>query len=316
MSAGRERLPYSRAVVTGGAGFIGSHLVDLLVGEGVEVLVVDDLSSGDRAFVNEEAKLVVVDVRDRDGLARAFRDAKPDVVFHLAAHIDVTESVANPAHDCAVNVLGTVHALEAAEAAGAAAFVLASSAAVYGEPTRVPVAEDAPLLPVAPYGVAKKAAEEYVRVVCARAGMRGVSLRLANVFGPRQKRRAGGGVVPILVEECLRGGTVTLFGHGKMRRDFVYVRDVARAFVAAGARGDGAFNVSTGAAIALDDLFAAVRKRTGGGEAALAPARDGEILDIALDPSRAKGGLGWEPATPFGFALDETVAYYRDTLGF
>jgi len=301
----------TRAVVTGGAGFIGSHLARLLCEQGIETLVIDNLSAGSRDAVVAAAHFEEIDIRDAESLTRVFASFEPDAVFHLAAHIDVTASIANPVFDADVNVCGTVTVVKAAVEAGARAVVFASSAAVYGNPQSIPVPEEAPLLPLAPYGASKKAAEDYVRLLCDAAGVRWSVLRLSNVYGPGQQRRPGGGVVPILFHTCLAGETAVLYGYGDMKRDFVYVGDVVDAFVRAARKGSGTYNIATGSTVSLNELFEQIHGLVGRGDARRAPARDGEILAIALDPGRAQRELGWRARTSLEEGLREALLWYQ-----
>ena len=220
-----------RAIVTGGAGFIGSHVVDALLARGDEVTVVDDLSTGRREYLDPRARLVEHDIREPF-------DIDADVVFHLAAQADVGTSVERPIFDAEVNVLGTLNVLEAARGTGAAVVFTSTGGAIYGDVER-PATEDAPLRPVSPYGMAKLAAEGYVAGWSRTHGLETAVLRLANVYGPRQSAALEGGVVAIFLERMADGRETTIFGDGEQSRDFVYVEDVVRALLAAAGRGEG-----------------------------------------------------------------------------
>lgn len=291
-----------RSLVSGGAGFIGSHLVDALIARGDEVVVIDNLSSGRgeniAAAMAQGATLVPADVTDLAAVERVCSNAPPDHVFHLAAQVDVRVSVNDPGLDVRVNVEGTVNLLEAARRAGASGFVLASSCAVYGEPADgdVPLSERAPLRPGSPYGQAKLAAEGYVALYRGLHGLRAASLRFGNVYGPRQGAVGEAGVVAIFCRKLLQGGRPTVFGDGTQTRDFVYVADVVAALLAAADGGaEGEFNVGTGretTVLELVELLAGI-----GGRSDFIPLpqppRAGEIERMALDAALLRNSLGW-----------------------
>jgi UDP-glucose 4-epimerase len=282
-------MPAVRAIVTGGAGFIGSHLVDALVERGDEVVVVDDLSSGRRENVNPAARLEQRDIR------AGFDALGADAVFHLAAQADVQTSMLRPAHDAEVNVVGTISVLEAAREVGAPVVFTSTGGAIYGE-CDGPAGEDAPRNPVSPYGIAKLCGEEYVRGWGRTHGMRNVVLRLANVYGPRQEAGLEGGVVSIFLERMARGEEAVIFGDGGQTRDFVYVGDVVRALLAAAGQEGGVFNVGTGEETTVLDLYRACASAAGaGGEPRFEAARLGDVRRSVLDVSRAERELGWSP---------------------
>jgi UDP-glucose 4-epimerase len=282
-------MPAVRAIVTGGAGFIGSHLVDALVERGDEVVVVDDLSSGRRENVNPAARLEQRDIR------AGFDALGADAVFHLAAQADVQTSMLRPAHDAEVNVVGTISVLEAAREVGAPVVFTSTGGAIYGE-CDGPAGEDAPRNPVSPYGIAKLCGEEYVRGWGRTHGMRNVVLRLANVYGPRQEAGLEGGVVSIFLERMARGEEAVIFGDGGQTRDFVYVGDVVRALLAAAGQEGGVFNVGTGEETTVLDLYRACASAAGAdGEPRFEAARLGDVRRSVLDVSRAERELGWSP---------------------
>jgi len=256
----RNRTRPRRAVVTGGAGFIGSHLVDALLARGDAVLAIDDLSTGRRENLRDAladgAALEQADVRDAGAMRRLLREWRPDVVFHLAAQADVSRSVADPDFDAQVNHGGTVNVLEAARAAGTRRFVFASTGgALYGDAEQLPTSESARVEPLAPYGANKLAAEREIERV-GGAGMSTVSLRLANVYGPRQDSGGEGGVVAIFSRALIEGGTPKVFGDGSSTRDYVYVEDVVGAFVGAPeSDASGAFNIGAGAETSVKRLL-------------------------------------------------------------
>jgi UDP-glucose 4-epimerase len=306
--------------VTGGAGFIGSHLADALVARGEDVLVVDDLSSGRRenlaGALSSGARLVEADVADAEALAAPLAEHRPEAVFHLAAQIDVRRSVADPAFDLRVNVGGTINLLEAARSAGTSRFVFASTGgAIYGEGSgrELPLGEDAERLPDAPYGQSKLAAEGYLSLYARLYGLSSASLRLGNVYGPRQDPHGEAGVVAIFAGALLGGGSPQVFGDGAQTRDYIFVGDVVSALLAAAASdATGAFNVGTGEETSVLDLGA----RIGGlcdREFApeLAPARPGEVQRISIDSARARAELGWSPRSSLDEGLRATVDSFR-----
>jgi UDP-glucose 4-epimerase len=289
-----------RAVVTGGAGFIGSNLVDALLERGDEVVVADDLSSGKREFVAPGASFVESDIRggiDATGAA---------VVFHLAAQADVQTSVRRPDHDAAVNVVGTVQVLESARAAGAQVVFASTGGAIYGE-CDAPAAEDGPLAPVSPYGIAKLCAEQYLQGWNRIHGSQHVVLRFGNVFGPRQDSSLEGGVVSIFLERLARGEPTLIFGDGLQTRDFVYVGDVVDALLAAAGHDGGVFNVGAGTETSVLELHRLCARVAGvDAEPGFEPARLGDARRSVLDVSRAAGELGWRARTPLEDGLHRT----------
>jgi UDP-glucose 4-epimerase len=293
-----------RALVTGGAGFIGSHLVDSLLARGDDVSVVDDLSTGRRENLAGAATFHEASVTDGARMAALLADERPEAVFHLAAQVDVRRAVADPAFDAGVNVGGTAVMLEAARAAGVRRFVLASTGgAIYGETERLPTPEDAPQAPISPYGASKAAAETYLALYHRLYGLSTVSLRFANVYGPRQDPLGEGGVIAIYCHAASGNRRVRVFGDGHQTRDFVYVGDVVDALVAAGERDAvGAYNVGTGVETSILELVEAL-----GVEPGFEPARPGEILRSCLDASAAREALGWEAATSLADGLARTA---------
>ena len=310
-----------RCLVTGGAGFIGSTLVDALLARGDRVTVVDDLSTGRlenlEGALDRGAKLIERDIRDRAGLLAAAREAEPEVVFHLAAQIDVRKSVADPAVDAAINVGGSANVLEAARAAGARRVVFTSTGgAVYGEGDGqgLPLREDAPIAPMAPYGQSKFAAEGYLALYGRLYGLSSAALRLGNVYGPRQDPLGEAGVIAIFCGLLRSGGRPTVFGDGKQTRDYIYVDDVVQAiFAAAESTATGPINVGTGRETEVLELVDSLRRlgNVRGFEPEYAPARTGEVQRIAIDPSRAERELGWRAKTGLEDGLRETL----DSIG-
>ncbi len=288
-----------RVVVTGGAGFIGSHLVDALLARGDEVHVVDNLATGRRESVSDKAMLHERDIREI--ASDLYDEIAPETIFHLAAQADVGTSVQHPDVDAAVNVLGTIRILEEARRHGAQVVFSSTGGAIYGECDR-PAREDDPRRPVSPYGTAKLAAEEYLATWNRLYGTSHVTLRFANVYGPRQLAKLEGGVVAIFMDRVRAGEPVTIFGDGEQTRDFVYVGDVVDAVLAAAGRDGGTFNVGTSTETSVNQLFEACRRVAGVEvEPAYAAARPGDALRSVVDVSLAESALGWRPAT----GLDE-----------
>ncbi len=308
-----------RSVVTGGAGFIGSHLVDRLVNEGDDVLVIDDLSSGHLDNLKSarefgKVKVHTLDILDRD-LPLVFERFRPETVFHLAAQASVSTSMADPMYDAQVNVLGTISVLEASRKAGVGRMVFASSGgALAGPGSAIPTKETQKARPISPYGVAKLAAAEYLAMYERTYGLAHVVIAPANVYGPRQRAHAEGGVVAIFVETLMAGRAATIFGDGSQTRDFVYVADVADAFFrAARTKNVGrTYHVGTGTETKISDLYALIAKETGGpAKPIFEAAKPGDIERSALDASAAVRGLDWAPWTAVVEGVAETVRSYR-----
>jgi UDP-glucose 4-epimerase len=304
-----------RAVVTGGAGFIGSNLVDTLLERGDEVTVVDNLSTGKRENIEDAlgngARLVEADIRDGEALIDLFEEARPEVVFHFAAQIDVRRSVAETAFDASVNVVGTINVLEAAKRAGGARVINSSTGgAIYGEGKQIPAPEDHPAEPEAPYGQSKLAAEGYLDLYRRLHGLSTVSLRYGNVYGPRQDPLGEAGVIAIFCGKLIGGGRPKIFGDGLQTRDYVYVGDVVAANLAAvESDAGGAFNIGTGRETSVVDLVEALREIGGRAdfEPEFAPERPGEVRHIALDFTRAREELGWQPKVALREGLELTL---------
>jgi UDP-glucose 4-epimerase len=296
-----------RALVTGGAGFVGSHVVDALLERGDEVHVVDNLATGSRDNLAAGAELHELDIRD-PAIETLGTELQPDVVLHLAAQADVGTSVEQPVFDAEVNVIGTVRVLEAARAAGARVVFTSSGGTVYGECDE-PATEDHALGPLAPYGVSKLAGEEYIAGWNRLYGTSHVALRLANVYGPRQLPSLEGGVISIFLDRLARGETCQIFGDGGIERDFVYVGDVAAAFLRAAETGSGTYNVGTGVATSVLDLYHLCARAAGvDREPSFAAPRPGDLLRTVIDPSRAERELGWRARTPLADGVAGTLA--------
>ncbi len=290
-----------RAVVTGGAGFIGSHVVEALLARGGEVHVLDDLSRGKQERVAPGAELHIGDIRDPDAIFDAVR---PEAVFHLAAQADVRLSVEHPEVDADVNVLGTVRVLEAARRHGAKVIFSSTGGAIYGECTG-PAAEAAERRPLAPYGTSKLCGEEYLATWNRLYGTEHVSLRFANVYGPRQEPHGEAGVVAIFMGLLHEGGTPRIYGDGSQTRDYVFVEDAVGAMLAALDSDGGVYNVGTGVETSVLGLYEAIQRASGvTREPAFAEARLGELQRSVLDISLAERELGWRP----DYSLDKGLA--------
>ncbi len=313
-----------RIVVTGGAGFIGSNLVDTLLSDGHAVTVVDNLSTGkfdNLMGVKDAAKenrfsFLHTDIRD-DALLAAFKAKEQDAVIHLAAQPDVRISVKDPVFDADVNVLGTLNLLQMAADNGVSRFINTSSGGcIYGEPDSIPVAEDAPRRPDSPYGVSKLVAEEYIRYFERTRGLSCCTLALANIYGPRQNPFGEAGVVAIFIGRILAGEECTIFGDGGQTRDFVYVDDVVDAYRSALSKGEGEFmNIGTGVQTSVNELYEGIADIMEWEVAAsYAPPREGELDHIALDAARADRILGWKPRVSLQDGLTRTVDWYRNNM--
>ena len=293
-------------IVTGGAGFIGSHVVDALLGEGKRVVVVDDLSTGARELVASEASLEVVDIADSGALARVIDAARPESIFHLAAQSSVTRSVADPRRDCEVNVAGTLNILEGAKRHRAPVVFSSTGGALYGNRAPVPTSEDALPAPISPYGASKWAGEAYVITWREAEAIPHSVCRLGNVYGPRQSPHGEAGVVAIFSHQLWRGVPPTIYGFGQPTRDYLHVDDVVQAMLAAVGK-PGVFNVATGAETDVMLVFTTLCEAAGVSvEPKLAPLRPGELERSCMDPARARGELGCEAAIPLREGLRRT----------
>ena len=304
-----------RALVTGGAGFVGSHLVDRLLANGHRVCVVDDLSKGLASNVSPDAEFQRVDISDASSLRDVFARFKPEVVFHAAAQIDVQRSIREPDFDARVNVLGGLNVLRAAAAVGARRIVYSSSAAVYGPPppTRVAVSETDPTRPMSEYGASKLAFEHYLSAYAARGLIEYAALRYANVYGPRQRADGEAGVVSIFTRQMLARERVTVFGDGTKTRDYVYVGDVVEATVRAATGPSGVIaNVGWGREVSDLDLFRAVAAATEyPNQPTFAPDRPGDIARICLDATLARRTWDWRPVVSLGDGVPRVVEHAK-----
>jgi UDP-glucose 4-epimerase len=306
-----------KALVTGGAGFIGSNLTDALLARGDEAIILDDLSTGrrenlDQAIANG-ATLIEADIRDRGAIEEIAGRERPDAIFHLAAQIDVRKSIADPAFDAAINIGGTANVLEAARSAGAQRVVFSSTGgAIYGEGQgqELPLSEDAPLAPEAPYGQSKFAGEGYLALFERLYGLSTIPLRLGNVYGPRQDPLGEAGVIAIFCGKLRAGERPLVFGDGKQTRDYIYVGDVVAAMLAAAeSETTGPVNIGTGVETDVLELARALGELGGAGgfEPEFAPPRTGEVQRISIDPGRAERELGWTPRMGLEDGLRRTL---------
>ena len=300
-------------LVTGGAGFIGSTLADRLVALGYKVIVVDDLSFGQRAFVPKRATFYKMGIGDKK-LASVFAKHKPDVVFHLAAQIDVRVSVEDPMRDAEINLLGSLNVLSCAVKTGVKRFVFSSSGgAMYHLPAVCPTPEDAPCEPLSPYGVAKRSFELYLESARHLHGISTIALRYANVFGPRQGTKGEAGVIGLFTQYALAKKSLTIFGDGEQTRDFVYVDDVVNANVLAmDAKTNGVLNVGTGIQTSVNEIARLICNETGAPLPKRAPARKGEEPFSALDAKNIRRAFGWKPNVSVAEGIRRTVAWFRE----
>ena len=301
-------------LVTGGAGFIASHIVDAYVGLGHEVTVIDDLSTGKKENLNPKAKFYQADIRDGAAVRRLFEQGKFSLINHHAAQMDVRRSVADPVFDASVNIVGILTLMEAAVASGVRRVIFASSGgAIYGEQDRYPADESHATRPISPYGVAKLATEEYLFYYQAVYGVESVCLRYANVFGPRQNPEGEAGVVAIFASKMLKGEQPVINGDGKQTRDYVFVADVVKANVLALAHaGSDVFNVGTGIESDVNRLFASLRASTGAScREVHGEAKKGEQLRSVLDNGKITRELGWRQEVSLDEGIARTVEYFR-----
>ncbi|AEM78227.1 SDR family oxidoreductase [Thermoanaerobacter wiegelii] len=301
-----------KVLVAGGAGFIGSHIGDLLIENGYEIVIVDNLSTGKEKFINKKAIFYKKDITD-DDLYEIFRKEKPDYVIHQAAQIDVQKSIDNSVFDAKVNVLGTVNILECCRKSGVKKIIYASSAAVYGNPEYLPIDEGHKINPISSYGISKHTAEHYFEVYSQLYDLKYTILRYANVYGIRQDPKGEGGVISIFTDKMLKGERPVIFGDGNQTRDFVYVKDVAKANLLALERGDNeVVNVSTNKPTSINELVDMMNKIMNTSlEPIYTEPRKGDIMHSYLDNKKALDVLGWKPEYSLEDGLRETIEYYR-----
>ena len=303
-----------KILVTGGAGFIGSHVVDALIERGHEVAVVDDLSTGKREHINPRARFYHLDIRDAQGLEEVFAAERPEIVNHQAARANVRESMEKPILYAEVNVIGSLNLLELSRKYGVEKFIYASTGgAVYGEPEYLPADEAHPINPLDPYGASKHFVEHYLYLYGVNYGLRYTILRYPNVYGPRQDPYGEAGVVAIFTGQMLRGEQAVINGSGEQERDFVYVGDVVEANLLALDRGDGGiYNLGWGFGTSVNEIFARLKEITGyEKEAVHGPPKKGEVFKICLDATKARRELGWVPRISLDEGLRMTVEYFK-----
>lgn len=308
-----------RILVTGGAGFIASHVVDRFLADGHEVAIVDNFCTGRRDNLNPKAALYEADIRDRKALTRVFADFQPEAIDHHAAHIDVRKSVEDPVFDAGSNILGAINLLELAREGGAKKFIFISSGgAVYGEPETFPVKETQVPAPLCPYGASKQCGEIYVGLYHRLHGLDYTVLRYPNIYGPRQDPKGEAGVVAIFHHQMLTGQTPTIFGDGSKTRDYLFVGDAVRANALAlepGEKTRGVFNLGWGRQVSDFEIFDGVRRALGLNlEPNYADQRPGEIEHICLDATRAREILGWQPEVALDDGLARCAEYYRQVV--
>jgi UDP-glucose 4-epimerase len=306
----------ARILVTGGAGFIGSHVVDRFVEDGHSVFVVDNLSTGSRSNLNSEARFYEDDIRDSTRMEEVFAEVLPDYVNHHAAQMDVRKSIEEPLFDAESNILGSLNLIDLSKKLKVKKFTYVSTGgAVYGEPQQLPVGETHPVNPECQYGISKHTAEHYLYLYQLHYGLRSVVLRYPNVYGPRQNPKGEAGVVSIFVGKMIRGESPTIFGNGEQCRDYVYVGDIVDAnHLAMTSDCTGIFNLGSGVATSVNQICEKLRKMTGFvGEVNSAPARTGEIFKIYLDATKARAELGWSCTTDLDTGLAKTIEWFRKT---
>ena len=305
-----------KVLVTGGAGFIGSHLVDRLVLEGHEAVVVDNLATGKRRNINRAARFYKMDIQSWR-LERVFRNERPNVVMHLAAQMDVRKSVEDPMFDAQVNVLGTLNVLQQAVKHGVRKVVFSSSGgAIYGEQEAYPAPETHVTRPLSPYGLSKLCGEQYLSYFQRVSGLQAVSLRYANVYGPRQDPEGEAGVVAIFIQKMLNNEQAVINGNGRQTRDFVFVDDVVEANLAMmGQETQGTYNVGTGVETSINDLFRILVQHTGSNSKEVhGPSKKGEQARSVIDNTKLRHEVSWEPKADLSEGLKKTVDYFRERL--
>jgi len=304
-----------RILVTGGAGFIGSHVVDALIERGHEVAVVDDLSTGKREHLNPQARFYHLDIRDAQGLEEVFSTERPEVVNHQAARANVRESIEKPVLYAEVNIIGSLNLLELSRRYEVEKFIYASTGgAVYGEPEYLPADEAHPINPLDPYGASKHFVEHYLHLYGVNYGLCYTILRYPNVYGPRQDPYGEAGVVAIFTGQMLRGEQAAINGSGEQERDFVYMGDIVEANLLALDKGNGRiYNLGWGFGISVNEIFAKLKGITGYAKDAVhGPPKKGEVFKICLDAAKARRELGWVPRVSLDQGLRKTVEYFRN----
>jgi UDP-glucose 4-epimerase len=303
-----------KILVTGGAGFIGSHVADAYLQEGHEVAVLDNLSTGFRRNVPTKAVFFETDILDSEGVFRVFEEFQPEIVNHHAAQMDVRRSLIEPEFDARTNILGSLHLILASVSYAVKKFIYISTCgAVYGEPKSLPVREDHPVNPECAYGISKHTVEHYLHLYRFLEGLDYTVLRYPNVYGPRQNPKGEAGVNAIFIDQMLEGTIPTIYGDGEQLRDYVYVGDIVAANVAALTRGSGEIvNIGSGTGVSVNQIVTVLARLLDFRESPkYAPARAGEIYKIYLDPTHAKEILGWKAQVPFEEGLRRTIEWHR-----
>jgi len=303
-----------KIIVTGGAGFIGSHITDILIESGHQVVIIDNLSTGKKSNLNSAATFYEADIRDLANINNIFAIEKPDVLNHQAAHAIVNASINNPRNDAEINVIGSVNLLQACSEFNIKKFIFASSGgAIYGQPKTNLCNEQHPIQPLSPYGAAKASIEIYAEVFRHIYGIEYIGLRYGNVFGPRQDPHGEAGVVAIFIQKMLNNQQCMIYGSGKQERDFIFVEDVAKAsLLSLSDHPSGFYNIGTGLGTNVNDIFNILKELTRYSEEAIYESeRKGEVFKIALDPSKAFVELGWQQETTMENGLKATVEYMK-----
>jgi UDP-glucose 4-epimerase len=302
-----------RVLVTGGAGFIGSHIVDLLIEKGHDVIVIDNLSTGNKEFINKKATIYFVDIASPQ-LEEIFIKEKPVYVIHLAAQVDITKSIQDPVFDAHINILGTIHLLECCRKFKVQKIIYSSSCAVYGETTDCSIREDFMTCPISFYGISKQTPEVYIQLYSQFYGLPFTILRYANVYGPRQTPKGEGGVIAIFMRKALRGEQLLIYGDGEQTRDFVFVKDVATANLLALKRGENEIiNIGLNQKTSINNLLAMISSMTGNSGAIplYLPVRTGDILYSQLNNKKARQLLDWKPSYDLLAGLEATMVFYE-----
>lgn len=305
-----------KVLLTGGAGFIGSNVVDAYIKAGHSLAIVDNLSTGKEQNINPKAKFYKADIRDPKILAEVFKKEKPDIVNHHAAQISVVHSVKDPVFDAQTNILGSINLIEAALKNNVKKFIyISSGGAMYGEPKTLPVSEDYPAEPLSPYGITKHTVEHYLKLYSLNFGLKYTVLRYANVYGPRQDPKGEAGVISIFTEQLLSNIRPTIFGDGNKTRDYIYVGDVVKANIAALTKGENdAFNIGTGIQTKDFEIFKAIRDALGNKiEPIFGQKRPGEIDHICLSIKKADEVLSWKPCVKLNDGIKETVSFIKNS---
>lgn len=308
-----------KILVTGGAGFIGSHLADKLIKKGNEVFIIDNLSTGSEKNINKNAKFYKADIVEKEKIEKIILDEKPDVIFHLAAQINVRKSTEDPVFDLNVNVIGTINLIDSFLKTGKQdkKFIFASTGgAIYGECNIIPTPETVEPFPLSPYGISKLTVEKFLNYYKEFKGLRYVSLRLGNVYGPRQNPYAEAGVVAIFTNKMLKGEKPVIFGDGNQTRDFIYVDDVVNAFILTMEKdADGIYNVGTEKETSVNEIFELIKKYTGSDvEKIYGEEKEGDIRRSCLSTEKIKRELGWKPEYGIENGLKKTVEWFKEKI--